>query len=468
MKHLAIILGILCCISPLFAQKNIAIVTKVEGDIMIKRASDKVFKNTLKIGTKIQTDDQIKTGQDGRAVVIFLDDKTQLKIQPNSQLQIQGTPQNGGSGISKKVNMDLGKMKAQVAKQRRGDFVIATPTSVASVKGTIFWIFVDPTTGDQVVVETGQVSLTNNSSGSSVTVGANQSGTSHQNGNVDVAFTVTIMAVVQSFNEGTSLTVNNVSLVAGTTPENVSLTGAGSMVIGVSGNTTFENYSGKKPKAGDKVRVTGQLSQQGTFTATVVTLNEESAETNLTIAGVVQQYTPGTSISINNAALVAGPSGVVTEGGQVSISVDESTVIEGNTPISGSNVSVTAVLKADGTILAKKINVDQIVLKITGTIQQYTENTSMTVSIDHVEVSSGSFSDAASFEGTQKDITLSNSTTFEGEEPSAGGKVTVVAILNPDGSLTANSVRVVKESHRLEIEFKNSSGERKTLEIEFE
>ena len=46
--------------------------------------------------------------------------------------------------------MDVGTIRATVNKQN-SNFVIQTPTSVASVKGTDFWMITDPVDGDLVI-----------------------------------------------------------------------------------------------------------------------------------------------------------------------------------------------------------------------------------------------------------------------------------------------------------------------------
>jgi len=274
MKRVIVVL--ICLVvgsSLLVAQENIAITTKASGDISLKRASEDEFKAGIKLGTRINNNDQIKTGEEGYAVIVFLDDKTQLKIQPNSVVQIQGETEESRTGIEKRINVDTGKLKAEVAEQRRGEFIIATPTSVASVKGTIFWIIVDPTTGDQLVVESGQVELTNNITGQSVIIGENQSGSSSQTGEVEVTITLTISATVQEFSEGVSMTVNNVSLVSGETPDNVTIEGSGPLNVTIGDYTTFE---GGQPSVGDNVTINGTLRQDGSFTANVVSVVEET------------------------------------------------------------------------------------------------------------------------------------------------------------------------------------------------
>ena len=69
------------------------------------------------------------------------------------------------------------------------DFVIQTPTSVASVKGTDFWMLVDELLGDQVIGIEGQVSLVNTETGQEVMVTTGMTGNSTPDGQIGVSET---------------------------------------------------------------------------------------------------------------------------------------------------------------------------------------------------------------------------------------------------------------------------------------
>ena len=62
--------------------------------------------------------------------------------------------------------------------------MIQTPTSVASVKGTDFWLITDPVAGDQVIGIDGIISLVNSETGQEVEVTEGMSGISTPDGNV--------------------------------------------------------------------------------------------------------------------------------------------------------------------------------------------------------------------------------------------------------------------------------------------
>jgi len=161
---------------------KIAVTTKVKGLVEIIPVGEDNFTN-LKPGTILSDGDKIRTGSSGFTAIIFIDDKSTLKLKENSEAVITG--QRSARSIAKKINMDTGTVRATVNKQN-SNFVIQTPTSVASVKGTDFWMITDPIDGDLVIGLEGVVTLTNNETGAEVDVTEGTSGSSTPDGEVDV------------------------------------------------------------------------------------------------------------------------------------------------------------------------------------------------------------------------------------------------------------------------------------------
>ena len=161
---------------------KVAVTTKVKGLVEIMPVGQENFSN-LKPGTILADGDRIRTGSSGFTAVIFIDDKSTLKLKENSEAVING--QRSARSIAKKINMDVGTIRATVNKQN-SNFVIQTPTSVASVKGTDFWMITNPVDGDLVIGLEGVVSLINNETGSEVDIIEGTSGTSTPDGNVNV------------------------------------------------------------------------------------------------------------------------------------------------------------------------------------------------------------------------------------------------------------------------------------------
>jgi len=179
----SILLIILLTASQFGLAQRIAIATKAMGAVEIKKISEPGYKS-LKAGTILEDGDGIRTGSDGFALLIFIDDKSQLKVKGDSEVIISG--KKIASAISKNVRMDNGTIRAQVNKQRKGEFVIQSTTSVASVKGTDFWFIANSEVGDMVIGLEGIVDLFNVISGLNVDVIAGNTGTSDSKGNIDV------------------------------------------------------------------------------------------------------------------------------------------------------------------------------------------------------------------------------------------------------------------------------------------
>jgi hypothetical protein len=161
---------------------KIAVATKVKGLVELLPTGKKLF-SKLKAGTILADGDKIRTGTSGFIAIIFIDDKSTLKLKGNSEAVITG--QRTAASISKKINMDSGTIRATIKKQN-SSFVIQTPTSVASVKGTDFWLLTDPDKGDQVIGLEGIVSLKNIDTGQDVDVVQGMSGISTPDGDIGV------------------------------------------------------------------------------------------------------------------------------------------------------------------------------------------------------------------------------------------------------------------------------------------
>ena len=164
---------------------KIAVATKVKGPVEIMPIGKKGFSD-LEPGTILSDGDKIRTGPSGFTAIIFIDDKSTLKVKDNSEVVITG--KRTAASISKKINMDEGTIRATVKKENT-DFVIQTPTSVASVKGTDFWLVSDPETGDQIIGIEGIVGLVNNETGQEIDISEGMSGLSTPDGNVGLTET---------------------------------------------------------------------------------------------------------------------------------------------------------------------------------------------------------------------------------------------------------------------------------------
>ena len=165
MKRLIIICFLLSTM--LTASSKIAIAVKVKGKVSIVE-NGSTGKQKLVPGMALKDQDKILTGKGGFAAVMYLDDKTVLKLLANSDLTIAG--KRTGNRINKSLDIKYGKITADIAPQKGNEFRIATPTSVASVKGTELAIASNPSTGDSFSLIEGVVEVTNTITGESTEV----------------------------------------------------------------------------------------------------------------------------------------------------------------------------------------------------------------------------------------------------------------------------------------------------------
>ena len=168
-------------ITTLFAQDQMAVTTKVFGNVEIFKKKGASLK--LKQGSILSIGDQIKTSRGSFAAIIFIDDRSILKIKENSILTLNGKRKRGA--ISKEINLQGGSLRAQVTDQNRKNFTIESSVSVASVKGTDFWFINDNDNGQDFIHGLdGLIELTNKNSGIRVDIEAGITGFSSIDGNL--------------------------------------------------------------------------------------------------------------------------------------------------------------------------------------------------------------------------------------------------------------------------------------------
>jgi len=163
----------------------IAVTTKAKGKVSYCSWDSEDYFNLLP-AKSLNDGDHIQTGDDGFGALVYLDDKSMIKIKENTNFDVLGTKNQGQ--ISKRIKINNGTVKASIQKGEMGGFIIETPTSVATVKGTEFWM-VTSSEGDQVFGLEGTVELKNIISGEIIMIGVDETGTSLQTGEINVAVT---------------------------------------------------------------------------------------------------------------------------------------------------------------------------------------------------------------------------------------------------------------------------------------
>ena len=172
--------------SLIFGSSKVAIAIKTKGDVsvILKGLSTP---QVLKPGTPLSDQDRIKTGKNGFIALMYLDDKTVVKMLDNSDMTILGD--RSGKKINKSLDIKYGRVAANVMPQKGKEFRVSTPTSVASVKGTELAIESDPSTGDSFTLIEGLIEVTNSITGESTEVQEGETAMSTPDGSLNVAMT---------------------------------------------------------------------------------------------------------------------------------------------------------------------------------------------------------------------------------------------------------------------------------------
>ena len=182
------ILIILFFLNLILGSSKVAIAIKTKGKVSLFSSQDK-NKTLLKPGTPVNDGDKIMTEKDSFAAIMYLDDKSVIKMLSNSDLLIIG--ERSKKGISKSLDISYGKITANISKQKGKEFRIATPTSVASVKGTELAITSDPSSGDSFTLLEGLIEVTNSITGESMEVSQGETAVSTPQGSLEIGQTTT-------------------------------------------------------------------------------------------------------------------------------------------------------------------------------------------------------------------------------------------------------------------------------------
>ena len=157
----------------------IARLVKTEGRVHFKRLGMNTFSEQGKTGSAIKNGDQLKVGENSFAAIIYLDDRSIIKVRENTTFSFMDTRN------SRTVDMLHGTLLNEIKKEgRTKDFRIQTPVSVASVKGTEFAAIVSPSGVDQFICKEGLFEVLNMVSGETVSVSTGQKAVSNATGNL--------------------------------------------------------------------------------------------------------------------------------------------------------------------------------------------------------------------------------------------------------------------------------------------
>ena len=165
-----------------FSNETLGLVTKSKGKVQYKKYSSDKFTNQYYKGLGLYGDDQIRTGDNGFSIYRYLDDASSIKILKNSDIHIQGRVNS--RNIVKNVEVSNGVLNFDIDKQSSEGFTIVTPTSIATVKGTNFWLICNGPEGDKFFGIEGEVEVKNIESGRIIILSEDSVVISNSDGNI--------------------------------------------------------------------------------------------------------------------------------------------------------------------------------------------------------------------------------------------------------------------------------------------
>jgi ferric-dicitrate binding protein FerR (iron transport regulator) len=123
--------------TPAHAQNDVALVYRLMLDQrMIVTQGAAV--DTAVLGRRLNSRDIVFTSENTRAAIRFSDDGSLLRLNPNSQLQIQAEGDRGA--LVKTIELEFGELWTRVTRRDATQLRVQTPSGVAAVKGTEFLV----------------------------------------------------------------------------------------------------------------------------------------------------------------------------------------------------------------------------------------------------------------------------------------------------------------------------------------
>jgi len=137
MRYALKILIFIFFISPcVFAQQNQAVIRELAGTVEVKRANSSVWEAASR-GQILELDHSISTGFRSTAVISL--SNSLITLRPLTRISIRELTQSSGNE-KVELNLQTGRIRADVKAPDGGqtEFIIRSPNSTSSVRGTVF------------------------------------------------------------------------------------------------------------------------------------------------------------------------------------------------------------------------------------------------------------------------------------------------------------------------------------------
>lgn len=187
MRTLIIGLLLLCFTALFAAEAPIAIAMKLKGDVTVLRNKKEL---KVKAGDILYNKDEIKTGVESYAAIKYADDGALIKVFPNSIVSLKG--EKKGKALEKSSYITKGNLYSKVQNKFGGTYKVESPTTVASVKGTEFFVMMNQDGSVSIAVIEGIVGVLDKQTGSSKDSPAGNSATVLMGGGVNVVSGISV------------------------------------------------------------------------------------------------------------------------------------------------------------------------------------------------------------------------------------------------------------------------------------
>ena len=122
--------------------QNIAIVYRLMLDQRLMLTPDAGERHLSSMGDILNHGDALLTSDNTRAAIRFTDDGSIMRINGGCELQIRAEGER--TAMRKTLTVEIGELWARINRRENAEYRIETPTAVAAVKGTEFYVRVAP------------------------------------------------------------------------------------------------------------------------------------------------------------------------------------------------------------------------------------------------------------------------------------------------------------------------------------
>ena len=156
-------------------------IQKVENPAYRMPAAGDSF-HTVQEKELIDWGDSLKTGIHGFMGILFQDGSL-IKMSGNTAIKLTSPEEEGVAG--KTIKIKFGDLWAKIIRSDQA-FIVKTPSSIASVKGTKFWIMVTPSGDSRLLCQEGLIDFINTISGMQMFVAKGQMCSAGMDGSLEI------------------------------------------------------------------------------------------------------------------------------------------------------------------------------------------------------------------------------------------------------------------------------------------